>query len=386
MARIVASGATTVVPSAAGMLAQLVGSLALLAIMVPQIAWMLIPAGIVFAGFTLGFRRVPKRLHKRIRETDGCARSHLIECLNSLLVVKSFQGEDFAERGAAALLEDHRAACMRRNRFSNLCNVGFGLAMRAAYLVAAAYCAYGILEGSVSYESTLPLGLLWRRRELPLGDYSPIRKNLKRRMRILSARRRISTRSFANRSECWWFSSTIWIACLARKSGWSSESLPYCLFPKIIYVLSFDRGVVSRALSEVQGFDGDLYLEKIVQLPVDLPPVSRKEVREKVNALFESLNQDGSFRYSNNDSLRLELIGLNLVVSSLNTTRRLIRFENILALKRLHVGKGIEPIDLLGMVSIQLFFPKVFEWVKRNALYLCDERRSDLPPPESVAV
>lgn len=80
------------------------------------------------------------------------------------------------------------------------------------------------------------------------------------------------------------------------------------------------------------------------------------------------------------DSLRLELIGLNLVVSSLNTTRRLIRFENILALKRLHVGKGIEPIDLLGMVSIQLFFPKVFEWVKRNALYLCDERRSDLPP------
>ena len=47
-------------------------------------------------------------------------------------------------------------------------------------------------------------------------------------------------------------------------------------------MLSFDRGVVSRALSEVQGFDGDLYLEKIVQLPVDLPPVSRKEVREKV--------------------------------------------------------------------------------------------------------
>ena len=67
-------------------------------------------------------------------------------------------------------------------------------------------------------------------------------------------------------------------------------------FPKIIYVLSFDRGVVSRTLSEVQGFDGDLYLEKIVQLPVDLPPVSRKEVREKVNALFESFNQDCSFR------------------------------------------------------------------------------------------
>lgn len=156
-------------------------------------------------------------------------------------------------------------------------------------------------------------------------------------------------------------------------------------FPKIIYVLSFDRTVVSRALSEVQDFDGDLYLEKIVQLPVDLPPISRKEVRAKVNALFESLNQDGSFRYSSNDSLRLESIGLNLVASSLNTPRRLIRFENALALKRLHVGEEIEPIDLLGMVSIQLFFPKVFEWVKRNALYLCNEQRSGLHPEHDVA-
>lgn len=146
-------------------------------------------------------------------------------------------------------------------------------------------------------------------------------------------------------------------------------------------MLSFDRGVVSRALSEVQGFDGDLYLEKIVQLPVDLPPVSRKEVREKVNALFESLNQDGSFRYSNNDSLRLELIGLNLVVSSLNTTRRLIRFENILALKRLHVGKGIEPIDLLGMVSIQLFFPKVFEWEKAKCVVSLRRTAVGFAPP-----
>ena len=103
-------------------------------------------------------------------------------------------------------------------------------------------------------------------------------------------------------------------------------------FPKIIYALSFGRGVVSRALSEVQGFDGDLYLEKIVQLPVDLPSVSRKEVRGKVNAQFESFNQGGSFRYSNNDSFWLESIGLNLVVSSLNTPRRLIKFENALAL------------------------------------------------------
>lgn len=149
--RIVADGAATVVSSAAGMLTQLVGSLVLLAAMVPQIAWLLIPAGVVFAAFTLGFRRVLKRLHKQIREADGRSRSYLTECLGSLLVVKSFQREDYAERQAAKLLDEHRAARMRHNRFSNLCNVGFGAAMRGAYLFAVTYCGYGILHGTVSY-------------------------------------------------------------------------------------------------------------------------------------------------------------------------------------------------------------------------------------------
>lgn len=149
--RIVSAGAATVVPSAAGMLAQLAGSLALLVVMVPQVAWIIMPAGAVLAAFTLGFRRVLKRLHKKIREADGRARSYLTESLDSLMVVKSFQREGHVESGAAGLLDEHRAARMRRNRFSNMCNIGFGLAMRGAYLLAVVYCGYGILQGTVSY-------------------------------------------------------------------------------------------------------------------------------------------------------------------------------------------------------------------------------------------
>ena len=35
-------------------------------------------------------------------------------------------------------------------------------------------------------------------------------------------------------------------------------------FPNIIYILSFDRQIVSRALSDVQGCDGEGYIEKVV--------------------------------------------------------------------------------------------------------------------------
>ena len=48
-------------------------------------------------------------------------------------------------------MAEHRAARMRRNRFSNLANFAYGLMMRSLYAGAAIYCGYGILKGTVTY-------------------------------------------------------------------------------------------------------------------------------------------------------------------------------------------------------------------------------------------
>ena len=42
-------------------------------------------------------------------------------------------------------------------------------------------------------------------------------------------------------------------------------------FPNMIYLLSFDREVVTRALQEEQNCNGEEYLEKIIQVPFDIP-------------------------------------------------------------------------------------------------------------------
>ena len=55
-------------------------------------------------------------------------------------------------------------------------------------------------------------------------------------------------------------------------------------FPNIIYILSMDRGVVSRALEEVHKIDGNQYLEKIIQLPFEIPELSKS----KLNSIFFS--------------------------------------------------------------------------------------------------
>jgi len=42
-------------------------------------------------------------------------------------------------------------------------------------------------------------------------------------------------------------------------------------FPNVIYVLAMDREIISSALSEIHNFDGNEYLEKIIQIPFEMP-------------------------------------------------------------------------------------------------------------------
>lgn len=48
-------------------------------------------------------------------------------------------------------MTDHQRARMKKNHFSNICNVGFGAVTNGIYLFAAVYCGYGILVGTMTY-------------------------------------------------------------------------------------------------------------------------------------------------------------------------------------------------------------------------------------------
>ena len=48
-------------------------------------------------------------------------------------------------------MERHKAARIKRNHFSNLFHFGFWGLAEGGYLLAALYCGYGILKGTVSY-------------------------------------------------------------------------------------------------------------------------------------------------------------------------------------------------------------------------------------------
>jgi len=117
----------------------------------PGLAFVVVPGGIVLIILTYVFCKQLRCLHKNIQEANGRLRGFLAERLLGVLVVCAFGKEEESEREVQGYIDEHRAACMRRIRFSNLCNIGFGGMIDAAYLVGIIWCGYGILAGTMSY-------------------------------------------------------------------------------------------------------------------------------------------------------------------------------------------------------------------------------------------
>lgn len=147
----VASGVADMLPELLGVGVKLVGALGVIVALEPRILWLLIPGGLLLMLLTYSYRQKMKALHKTVQETESSMRSLLQEILGSLLVVRAYIGGKAVMKDADQKMEQHHKAIMKRRRFSNLCNIGFSGMMNGAYVFGAAFCGYGILQGTLSY-------------------------------------------------------------------------------------------------------------------------------------------------------------------------------------------------------------------------------------------
>ena len=148
---VVADGLANIIPGVAGMFTKMAGALIMILIIEPKFCFILIPGGALFIVLTYTFRRRLKKLHKQMQEKDGNVRIFLQEHLSSLVVLKVFGKEQNSLEYADLKMNEHRNARMSKNRFSNICNIGFGTVMNGAYVLGAVYSAFGIYNGTMSY-------------------------------------------------------------------------------------------------------------------------------------------------------------------------------------------------------------------------------------------
>jgi predicted KAP-like P-loop ATPase len=132
--------------------------------------------------------------------------------------------------------------------------------------------------------------------------------------------------------------------------------------PKFVYLLLFQRDTVEKCLDRVANDDGARFLEKIVQIGLDLPHIGQPEV-EKI--LFDGLNAIlGETKAPTFDQTRWG----NIYVGGLNAYFRTIRdVKRYLASLQFHIplfrnGSTFEVniVDLFAVEAIRVFEPQIY--------------------------
>ncbi|MBR4742586.1 MAG: ABC transporter ATP-binding protein [Oscillospiraceae bacterium] len=166
---VVADGYTEILPGLAGMAAKIVSALAIIIALEPLFALVLIPGGAAFLLLTWVFRKKLKRLHRAVQEADGRLRVFLQERIGNLLMIHSYAAEEDTRTDAGDRMQAHQRARMRKNRVSNLGNVGFGMAMSGMYLLGVGWCGYGILKGTITFGTLTAITHLISQLQAPLA-------------------------------------------------------------------------------------------------------------------------------------------------------------------------------------------------------------------------
>ena len=145
-------------------------------------------------------------------------------------------------------------------------------------------------------------------------------------------------------------------------------------FPNTIYVLAFDYDVVVRALGKVQHGDGKEYLEKIVQVPFEIPAPNIDDIHE---ALFSKLNRIlGDIPEEDWDKETWFELFQQGIKNYIKSIRDVIRYTNVFSLKYELLKNETSAADLLGLTCLQVFEPTVYSKLPSYKDILCGEKRS----------
>ncbi|OPX93177.1 MAG: KAP family P-loop domain protein [Pelotomaculum sp. PtaB.Bin104] len=136
-------------------------------------------------------------------------------------------------------------------------------------------------------------------------------------------------------------------------------------FPKTSYLIAFDKDVVVKALKRVQRVPGANYLEKIIQVPFDMPLPDKISVRklflETLVKVFAGTTEDLF------DQTYFGNVFWDGIDHFLKTVRDVKRLTNALKITYPSVMGEVNPVDFLAIETIRVFLPDIYYLIRSNS-------------------
>ena len=133
-------------------------------------------------------------------------------------------------------------------------------------------------------------------------------------------------------------------------------------FPNTTYLLVFDKDVVVKALEKVQEGNGEDFLKKVIQMPIELPEIPNPKLR---SLLFERL--DGILAAYPNTGFSKEHwqeIFDFCIIPFISNLRDINRLCNTLRFKMTTISSEIDFTDMVAISAIEIGAPQVYKWIK----------------------
>ncbi len=138
-------------------------------------------------------------------------------------------------------------------------------------------------------------------------------------------------------------------------------------FPRVVYILAFDPQIVAKALAEPGSPDDTQFIEKIVQVPIDLPLLDRSALHRMFFRKLEALDElVGGHDTEMFDAQYWGNLFFGGIGSLLKTPRDVARLMNALQFTYPVVHQEVNLADFVGIEALRVFHPRAYDLVRSN--------------------
>lgn len=141
-------------------------------------------------------------------------------------------------------------------------------------------------------------------------------------------------------------------------------------FDHTTYVLAFDDAIVSEALGEAYGtgdpLAGRRFLEKIVQVPLHLPPARPDKLRDLMFAACDRVIAENGIELTESDGPELGHALMQAFGATLRTPRRVKLFDNAISFAVPILKGEVRIVDQIQIEALRVFYPAIYDAVRAN--------------------
>lgn len=142
-------------------------------------------------------------------------------------------------------------------------------------------------------------------------------------------------------------------------------------FPNTIYLVVFDKEIVVKALEETQNGSGEDYLEKVIQMPIQVPDITGEKLHNILNKQLDKIIKEYPLTCFRQEEW--QHISGKCVYPFIDSIRNVNRLCNSVKFKLMTIAAEVNFTDIVAISAAEIFLPSLYDWIKQNKVILTND-------------